>query len=144
MHTAEARTLSMCIRRSPTVVYEFMANPYNLPLWASGLGNSIRAGASADEGWIAETEQGSITIHFSPINDFGVLDHVVTLTSGASLFVPMRVLINGSGSEVLLTLFRQQNMSDERFEADAEWVIRDLTALKLLLERDTGLPQPCA
>ncbi|MES3040825.1 MAG: SRPBCC family protein [Pseudomonadota bacterium] len=142
MHTAEARTLSICIRRSPTVVYEFMANPYSLPLWASGLGSSICAGASADEGWIAETGQGSITIHFSPINDFGVLDHVVTLTSGVSLFVPMRVLINGNGSEVLLTLFRQQNMSDARFEADAEWVVRDLKALKLLLESDTTSPQP--
>ena len=134
MHTAEARTLSMCIHRSPHSVYEFMANPYNLPLWASGLGSSICAGASADEGWISETGQGAITIHFSPINDFGVLDHVVTLTSGVSLFVPMRVLINGTGSEVLLTLFRQQDMSDERFEADAEWAIRDLTALKSLLE----------
>lgn len=142
MHTAEARTLSMCIRRCPTAVYEFMANPYNLPLWASGLGSSIRAGASADQGWIAETEQGAITIHFSPINDFGVLDHVVTLTSGVSLFVPMRVLINGNGSEVLLTLFRQQNMSDERFEMDAEWVVRDLMALKQLLESDTAPPQP--
>ena len=142
MHTAEARTLSICIRRCPTVVYEFMANPCNLPLWASGLGSSIRQSTGADQGWIAETEQGPITIHFSAINDFGVLDHVVTLTSGVSLFVPMRVLINGSGSEVLLTLFRQEGMSDERFEADAEWVVRDLTALKLLLESDTAAPQP--
>jgi hypothetical protein len=46
----------------------------------------------------------------------------------------MRVIANGTGSEVLLTLFRLPDMTVEAFARDAEWVERDLKALKELLE----------
>ena len=38
------------------------------------------------------------------------------------------------GAEVMLTLFRQPGMDDERFAADIRWVNRDLKALKRLIE----------
>lgn len=134
MHTSESRTFSVTIQRCPHQVYDFLTEPRNLPAWASGLGGNIRENPGKEGGWLADTPGGTIVIHFSPVNDFGVLDHVVTLTSGASIFVPMRVIINGSGSEVLLTLFRQPDMDDARYQDDGDWVIRDLTALKTLLE----------
>jgi hypothetical protein len=46
----------------------------------------------------------------------------------------MRVIPNGSGSELIFTLFRLSDVSNEKFAADADWVMRDLTALKNLLE----------
>jgi hypothetical protein len=46
----------------------------------------------------------------------------------------MRVIANGTGSEVLFTLFRLPDMTAEAFARDAEWVERDLKALKALLE----------
>ena len=46
----------------------------------------------------------------------------------------MRVIANAEGAEVLLTLLRQPGMSEQQFVADAEWVRRDLNALKGLLE----------
>ena len=46
----------------------------------------------------------------------------------------MRIIPNGSGCELIFTLFRLPGASDEKFAADAEWVMRDLTALKNLLE----------
>ena len=46
----------------------------------------------------------------------------------------MRIVANGTGCEVTFTLFRQPGMSAEQFAADAEWVSRDLAALKALLE----------
>jgi hypothetical protein len=35
-------------------------------------------------------------------------------------------------------LFRQPDTSDERFAADAEWVLRDLAAAKRILEAREG------
>lgn len=134
MHTAEARTFGVTIQRCPHQVYDFLADPRNLPQWASGLGGNIRENPGREGGWLADTPAGTITIHFSPLNDFGVLDHVVTLTSGESLLVPMRVLVNGGGSEVVVTLFRQAGMDDARYQADIDWVRRDLTSLKHRLE----------
>jgi hypothetical protein len=42
---------------------------------------------------------------------------------------------NGSGSELTFTLFRQPAMTDQKFQEDAEWVLRDLTKLKAVLEK---------
>lgn len=47
----------------------------------------------------------------------------------------MRVVPNGGGAEVLVTVFRRPGTSDAQFAADAEWVVRDLLALKALLAR---------
>lgn len=34
----------------------------------------------------------------------------------------------------MLTLFRPPEMTDEKFSADAKWIMRDLRALKTLVE----------
>ena len=47
----------------------------------------------------------------------------------------MRLIANGSGCELLFTLFREPSMSDGQFASDAGFVQRDLEGLKRLLER---------
>jgi hypothetical protein len=80
--------------------------------------------------WKAEEPDGPIRIRFSDHNEFWVMDHYVDLGDGAEVYVPMRIVRNGQGAEVLFTLFRQPGMSDAKFAADAAWVARDLIALK--------------
>ena len=75
-----------------------------------------------------------MTIVFTPRNAFGVVDHTVTLSSGAEIPVPMRVIANCDGAEVLFTLFQTPHMTQAEFTRDGEWVGRDLAALKALLE----------
>ena len=128
----ESRILSIVIVCPPRKVYEFVSNPENLPRWAAGLCKSVR---KSDADWIAETPQGVIKIRFAEKNDFGVLDHYVKLESGIEVYVPMRVVPNGSGSEVIFTLFRTPDMSDKQFAEDAGMVERDLKTLKGVLER---------
>jgi hypothetical protein len=123
--------ISVSIHRPPNEVNEFASNPNNLPRWASGLSGSIR---KTGEEWIADSPMGKVKIRFTDQNRFGVLDHEVTLESGVSFYNPMRVIPNGSGSEVIFTLFKTPGMSDEKFTADAEWVAKDLRKLKALLE----------
>ena len=74
-------------------------------------------------------------IRFVEKNDLGVLDHYVSPTPGVEVFVPMRVIANGSGSELIFTLFRSPHMSDEKFAEDIGWVQRDIQILKQILER---------
>lgn len=131
MHPVASLTLTMTIRRCPHAVYDFLADPLNLPRWASGLATGIRREGGE---WVADGPSGRISLHFAPSNDFGVLDHVVTLPDGHSVMVPMRVLDNHGASELLFTLFRQPGMDEARFAADADWVRRDLEALRDLLE----------
>lgn len=128
---SEARKLSVSINRSAAEAYEFLWLPENFPKWASGLGTSLRQ-AGAD--WIAETPEGPVTVCFSERNSYGVLDHSVRLPRGRSIYVPLRVAARGDGCDLVLTLFRRPEMSDEKFAADAEWVMRDLHAAKRILE----------
>jgi hypothetical protein len=127
----ERRTLSIAIDRPAVEAYEFLSAPENFPKWASGLAGSLRR--VGDE-WIADTPEGRAVVRFSERNVHGVLDHSVTLPRGVTIYVPLRVVPKGEGCELVLTLFRRPDMSEERFAADAEWVMRDLGAAKRLLE----------
>lgn len=128
----QAKHISVTINRSAQAVYAFAANPANLPKWASGL--STGTVQSDGDSVVVDSPMGRIRVRFAPQNDFGVLDHDVILESGETFHNPMRVVPNGDGSEVTFMLFRQSTMTDEKFEEDATWVMKDLMRLKSLLE----------
>ena len=128
----ETQRLSIAINRAAEEAYEFLSAPENFPKWASGLAGSLRR---IGEDWIAETPEGRAVVRFSERNSYGVLDHAVTLPHGTTVYVPLRVVPAADGCELVLTLFRQPDMSDEKFAADAQWVMRDLDAAKRILER---------
>lgn len=83
---------------------------------------------------MAQGPQGPIRVRFSPPNPFGVFDHMVIPESGPEIAVPLRVIANGSGCDVQLTVFRRPDMDAAALAADAAAVRRDLEALKTLLE----------
>lgn len=130
--TLEARHLSVAIERAPSAVYQFASNPENLPRWASGLSKS-RMQRIGDV-WTADSPMGQIKVRFVATNPFGVIDHDVTLPSGQVVHNPLRVLQNGSGSEVVFTLYRQPGVTDAELQQDALTIRQDLERLKSLLE----------
>ena len=129
----DVRHISVSIARSPSDVYEFASDPRNLPKWAAGLARS-EVKEEAGE-WVADAPFGKVRIRFAPRNELGVMDHDVTLESGAVVHNPMRVVPNGQGTEFIFTVIRQAGMSDEQFEKDQAAVRKDLRTLKALLER---------
>jgi len=128
----EVRYLSVSIELEPESVYAFTSNPENLPQWAAGLGLGVKR---AGEHWEVKTQEGSVGLRFTPHNEYGVLDHTVLLPDGTEVYVPMRVMPNGQGSEVMLGLFRQPEVDDAEFERDAGLMQNDLWRLKALLEQ---------
>jgi len=86
------RQLSVSIDCPAAKAYEFLSLPENLLKWAPRLGASLRL-----------TER----------NSRGVLDYSVTLPNGSQLYVPLRVVADGGGCQLVLTLFRPPEMADE-------------------------------
>ncbi len=125
-------TISVQIDRDPEAVYAYVADLNNLPRWATTFCRSIRC---EGDGWVMETSLGTMAIRLARENDLGVLDHYLTTPGGETLYVPMRVVSNGSGSEVIFTLFRLPDVSGEAYAADAALVRQDLDRLKWLLEQ---------
>jgi hypothetical protein len=130
--TFMAKHINVSINRSAAQVYEFASNPENLPKWAAGLSGSIK---KVNGDWIAEAPMGSVKVKFAEKNQFGVLDHDVTLPSGVKVYNPMRVFPNNDGGELVFTLYRRPDVSDQEFAEDAKAVERDLAKLKTLLEK---------
>lgn len=127
----KSQTLSVAIAAPPERVYAFASDPRNLPRWVPSFFHSVE---QANGEWVAESPLGRVGIEFVHDNDLGVLDHTVTLPSGARLTNPMRVIANGAGSEILFTLLQREDMTDEQFREDAELVLSDLDTLRRLLE----------
>src|SRR5215472_11051191 len=129
--TRESRHISEWIDRPSGEVYEYAGAPGNLPQWARGLGSSVE---KIDDRWFVETPEGRVGFAFVRRNEYGVLDHYVTMPSGEVVCNPMRVIADGRGCEVVFTLRRPPGLSDEDFQADANAVAADLARLKRVLE----------
>ena len=127
----KSKTLTISINCQLKKVYEFVSNLENIPKWAKTFCHSIK---KSNGEWIIETPQGQMEIKIAPKNDFGILDHTVIPAPGVEVFVPMRVVPNGNGSEVIFTLFQQPGMPDENFAKDQGMVEQDLATLKCVME----------
>jgi hypothetical protein len=128
---SESRQLTERIDRAAADVYDYASDPANLPAWAPGLGTTVE---NVDGQWFVETSSGRVGIAFVERNEYGVLDHYVTLPSGEVIYIPMRVIPDGDHCEVVFTLRRLPDMSDEELDRDAGLVLADLTRLKHVLE----------
>ena len=126
-----SRTLSLTIQRHWLDLYETIWKPEFFPKWASGLTSST----FEPEGhrWRAKGPQGTVKIRFTPHNPFGVMDHWIDTGFGKEIYMPMRVIANEQGAEVVVTVYRQPLTSEEKFKQDIEWVSKDLEKLNQLL-----------
>jgi len=128
---SQSRHLSETIERPAADVYEFVSDPANIPRWAQGLATAVE---NVDGRWLLGTGADRATVAFAERNTFGGVDHEVTLPSGEVVHVPMRVVPNGDGGDVVLTVRRQPGMTDADFDRDSGLVQADLGRLKRVLE----------
>lgn len=128
----ESKMLRVVIERLPDEVYEYAVNPEHLPEWAKSFCSSVRREGNE---WLVQTPEGLVQLEFAERNEYGILDHYVTVAPGQRVLNPMRVIPNGMGSEVIFTFFKPDEMPTEQFEREAENVKSDLLRLKSVLER---------
>lgn len=126
-----SRHVSQVISRTPAEVYAFAADPDNLPRWAAGLAEG-KVRREGDE-LLVSSPLGDVRVRFVPANEFGILDHDVTLPTGEVVTNPLRVLTHPDGAEVVFTL-RQLGLTDQEFDRDEQAVTADLARLRVLLE----------
>jgi len=130
MMTQKSTVLTVTINRPPAEVSHFVLNPENMPDWAPSFCESI----DRQEGdWVINTPNGQMKVRFTEANPYGVLDHHLTAPERV-VYVPMRVVANGSGSEVMFTLYQAPGVTDARLAEHRLMIERDLQTLKRVLE----------
>ena len=118
--------VSRVVPAPPERVYAYASDVDNLPKWAAGLAQA-EITRHGDELLVA-SPMGQVRVRFVEKNDFGVLDHDVTLPSGTVVTNPLRVVAHPDGSEVIFTV-RQIELSDAEFARDIRMVEADLERL---------------
>lgn len=130
----EAKAISLSIDRPVREAYDFLAEPTNFAKWA--FVDDPRMTPIEDGQWAAETSVGSRVLRFAtPRNRLGIVSYESRLNLETELHpVPMRVLANGEGTELVFVFFRRPQNSAEEWASIIEWVTADLLVLKTLLE----------
>ena len=111
-------------------LFEFVADPGNLPRWAVGFCRAIRRG---DDHWIAETPQGEVAIRYVIDPSLGVVDFYMSPASGTEVAAFSRVVPNGDGAVYIFTQFQTPGMPDEAFEAQVRALKEELVVLRALM-----------
>lgn len=128
----QSRHVSEVIHLAPALVYAWTRDPAHLPLWAAGLASAPVRRDGKD--LLVRSPMGDVRVRFAPRNEYGVLDHTVTLPDGTVVLNPVRVVEHPDGAEVIFTV-RRLGMTQARFDADVAAVAADLKRLRAQLER---------
>jgi hypothetical protein len=130
----ETRVVSSPVAAAAQVVYDFARHMENMPRWAAGLVTDIHQEGGT---WFTDTPGGRIRIAMAPRNDFGVLDHDVTMPDGTATHNAMRVTPVGDGSLLTFVVLRPPEATDAAFERDCALVAQDLKTLGTLVEKNS-------
>jgi hypothetical protein len=131
MNVQRAEVVHISILAPRQQVIAFLSDMHNWKTWAAWIRSVSRSSA---RDWTLETEAGRMQVRFVEQNSLGVLDHQVTLASGVTVLNSMRVLANGSGSELVMVVFQSPGASTEEFERDVQAVRDDLARIKKVAE----------
>jgi hypothetical protein len=131
MNVHRTAVVHTSILAPPQTVIAFLRDLENWKSWAPWIRSVAR---SSEREWQLDTEGGKMKVRFVEANPFGLLDHEVTLASGVTVANALRVLPNGTGSEVLMVWFQSPAVSTEEFEKDVQAVTDDLARLKTVAE----------
>jgi Polyketide cyclase / dehydrase and lipid transport len=131
-----ADTKSVSIDATPAKVFQFLADPQNLPRWAVGFAQAIRPDGS---GWVVTTSGGPIALQIDADGRHGVVDYHLSPAPGVEWLAASRVVARGKGSEYMFTQFQASAMPDATFEQSIRTLAHELVVLKALLEVECPL-----
>jgi hypothetical protein len=119
------------IQSAPEKVFDFLSDPLNWPQYAVINLLSVSAGHN---GWFnAVTKFGEGQIRVEGVSEFGILDHEWK-DPQANWKVFSRVVPNGDGSTVMMTLFQPPVMNDAQFDEAMKLMDIEMNKLKEILE----------
>lgn len=123
---------SIDIQATPDKVFAFLADPMNWPEYAVVNLRSVLPGSN---GWYkAVTKFGEGELKVTPMREFGLLDHTWK-DPQATWTVYSRVVPNGDGSTVMMTLFQPPVMTDGQFDGAMGEMDIEMAKLKEILEK---------
>ena len=118
-------------------VFDFVADPENLPKWAVGFCHAIRRDGDR---WLVRTAQGELGIRYVTDRELGVVDFYLSPAPGVEAAAFSRVLPNGGGAEYVFTQFQGAGVPDEVFAGQVAALAEELRVLQALVRARATCP----
>jgi len=131
MNVYPAEAIHVSILVPAQEVYDFLMDVNNWKSWAPWV-RAVTSHSGRD--WTLDTDTGPMQLRFEEPNSLGVLDHAVTLASGVRIYNAMRVVANGSGSELVMVVYQTPPATAEQFAQDIQAVRDDFARIKQVVE----------
>jgi len=121
----KSRTITLTVNKKTGEVFDAILNipPKMFP-------DAVK---NNDGWWMFQGPHGKAKLKFNENEKFGILDHVFEDPDG-KWDVPMRVVSNGNFSEVVITLHKPQNFTDELFSERVKEVEEIFQKMKEAIE----------
>jgi hypothetical protein len=130
-------TQSVTLPADHEEVFDFLANPENLPQWAVGFCRSIRRD---QDRWLVDTGHGEVPMRYITDATLGVIDFHFSPAPELDAIARSRVMPNDTGAEYLFTQFQAPGTSDEVFEAQRTTLTDELEVLRRLFRARASCP----
>jgi hypothetical protein len=128
---ARSAIKSVDIAATTEKVYEFLSNALNWPRYAVV---NLKTVSPGQDGWFkAVTKFGEGEIKINGVKELGVIDHVWR-DPQATWKVYARVVPNGEGSTVMMTLFQPPVMNGAQFDHAMTEMDIEMAKLKEIME----------
>lgn len=135
MNRSNTQTIS--IAAPPEQVFDFVANPETLPVWAVGFCRHIRPDGTR---WIVTTAHGEMPIRVATDRACGTIDFYFSPAPDAEMAAFSRVVPNGRGSEYVFTQFQGADMPAGDFEAQVAALGEELLVLRGVIQARLACP----
>ena len=121
-----SRTLTFTVKRKTGDVFDAILNspPKMMP----------DATKSKDGWWSFTSPHGNAKLKFNENKSLGILDHLY-IDEESKWNVPMRVVSSGDESEIIITLIKPKEITDEQFNERMTEIGQAFQNLKELIEK---------
>jgi hypothetical protein len=133
----KTNTQTVSIPASPAHVFDFIADPETLPLWAVGFCRRIRRDGA---GWIVTTAQGEVPIRYETDRARGTIDFYFSPAPGVEIAAFSRMVPNGDGTEYVFTQLQAPGMPDAAFGAQVSALAEELRVLTSVIRARAVCP----
>ena len=121
-----SRTLSFTVKRKTGETFDAILNSPSQIM--------PDAKKSKDGWWSFTTPRGTAKLKFNENKTFGILDHLY-VDEESKWNIPMRVVPSGDESEIIITLIKPDEITDEQFNERMNEIGQVFQNLKELIEK---------
>jgi hypothetical protein len=140
-----ADTQAVTLDAPATTVFEFLADPENLPKWAVGFAHAIRRdrGSDGDAGgdaWRVRAAQGEVGLRLTTHGRLGTIDFHMTPAPGVDVVAYSRVIPSPEGAVYVFTQLQPPGMPDAVFDGQVRALREELAVLQRIMRARHACP----